>query len=459
MVIEFFSRWEFDPPGAGTSGREDIVISRTWYVPREDILAGREDTTLAACLDRETLIPLGELAPPFVALRVDGRYAGDEGYPLVKLAGIRIREGPAVLAAAGGRKKRMADRIARFRLALEARLGIQGLRETGAGEFREPVHNPLLEEKPELFWLVSAGDLMLGRGAEHILLEEGPQGIFGATAGLLREADLTVLNLEGAVSSGGYREEKTFNFRFSPRVAGALKAAGVDAVLAANNHVFDWGPGAFLDTLDHLEAAGIGVLGAGRDADSASRSLVFLKGNARVRAFGIGSFPRERSGWEGSRMAAAENKPGILHTANRGEALLEARLAREQGGDGPDLGVVFFHGGQEWSSRPDHGVRELCTALVRAGADLLIGSHPHIVQGFEWVEGTPVFWSLGNYVFAGMENTGGGDEGLLVRLGFRGKQLVYFEPYPLALRGPRTGIAPREKLRRFYELSRELRSR
>jgi poly-gamma-glutamate synthesis protein (capsule biosynthesis protein) len=192
--------------------------------------------------------------------------------------------------------------------------------------------------------------------------------------------------------------------------------------------------------------------------DSAGRPWIFRKGNTGIRAFGIGSFPRERSGWDGSRMAAAENKPGILHTANRGEALLEARLSGK-GEDAAGLGIVFFHGGEEWSSRPDRRTRELGAALIRAGADLLIGSHPHIVQGFEWVEGTPVFWSLGNYVFAGMEGTGGGDEGLLIRLGFRGKQLVYFEPRPLTLRGPRTGLAPREKLRGFYALSRELRSR
>jgi poly-gamma-glutamate synthesis protein (capsule biosynthesis protein) len=67
-----------------------------------------------------------------------------------------------------------------------------------------------------------------------------------------------------------------------------------------------------------------------------------------------------------------------------------------------------------------------------------------------------VFWSLGNYVFTGMENTGGSDEGLFLVLGFRGKRLLYLESYVLALSGPRTEIAPPERLDRFYELSREL---
>jgi poly-gamma-glutamate synthesis protein (capsule biosynthesis protein) len=82
----------------------------------------------------------------------------------------------------------------------------------------------------------------------------------------------------------------------------------------------------------------------------------------------------------------------------------------------------------------------LYTELAESGADLIIGSHPHIVQGFEWAGGKPVFWSLGNFVFAGMENTGGGDRGLLIRLGYSGKKLVYLERFPLELTGPRTEI-------------------
>jgi poly-gamma-glutamate synthesis protein (capsule biosynthesis protein) len=73
------------------------------------------------------------------------------------------------------------------------------------------------------------------------------------------------------------------------------------------------------------------------------------------------------------------------------------------------------------------------------------------------VEEKPVFWSLGNFVFAGMENTDGGDKGLCVRLGFWGKRLVYLEPFPLTLTGPRTDLAPFEEIEGFYALSRELR--
>jgi poly-gamma-glutamate synthesis protein (capsule biosynthesis protein) len=205
--------------------------------------------------------------------------------------------------------------------------------------------------------------------------------------------------LEGALTTGGIRTEKAFNFRFSPAAAPLLREAGIDAALLANNHAFDWGMEGFLDTLDALEKAGIGILGAGRNEAAAGRPFVFRKGNASVRVFGLASYPAERSGWDGRSAAAGENRPGMLHTGSGGGAVIKAALA-----DGPvgDLRIVLFHGGDEWTSRPNQAVRNLCRDLVLSGADLVIGSHPHIVQGFEWVEGRPVFWSLGNFVFAGM---------------------------------------------------------
>jgi poly-gamma-glutamate synthesis protein (capsule biosynthesis protein) len=452
IVIEFFSSWEseFAPADSGEGGPVAIPLSRTWYVPGEnslenfleDSLTGRRDTSLAACLEgQETLIPLGELAPPFTALRVNGLSVDDPQYPLCRITGVRVQA-----ADRGGAEPPAV--VSEKAAALEALI-------------REGARSRLAARPPELLWIASAGDLMLGRGAERILVREGPEGLFGEAAAILRDADLTLVNLEGAVSSRGTRTEKAFNFRFSPAVVPPLREAGIDAVLLANNHAFDWGTEGFLDTLNYLEEAGIGVLGGGRDEAAAGRPFVFRKGSAGVRVFGLASYPVERSGWDGRSVAAGENRPGILHTGRGGAVVVKAGLAAEtdepDGTQRDDLLVVLFHGGDEWSSQPNRATRELCRDLVLAGADLIIGSHPHIVQGFEWVEEKPVFWSLGNFVFAGMEDSGGGDRGLCVRLGFWGKRLVYIEPFPLDLAGPRTDIASIERLEQFYALSRKLR--
>jgi poly-gamma-glutamate synthesis protein (capsule biosynthesis protein) len=116
----------------------------------------------------------------------------------------------------------------------------------------------------------------------------------------------------------------------------------------------------------------------------------------------------------------------------------------------------LFHGGEEWTHKPNRATRELYTSFIREGADLIIGSHPHIVQGFEWIDDKLIFWSLGNYVFSGMENTGGGDEGLLIRLGYHGKKPLYIEPFALNLSGPKVNLSLDQKLETFYRRSIEL---
>jgi poly-gamma-glutamate synthesis protein (capsule biosynthesis protein) len=433
IYIHCFVSWEYE------AAFGELIIAKTYVAPQADALGGRRDTTLEACISgRETLIAVKDLEPPAIALRVDGLALGDGGYPLVRVMGITVQ---TAMSSPDSQRAEEIDEEKRISLQAQA----QGLK-----ELLQAASKPFIEEAPEILWIVSAGDLMLGRGASEILLREGPQGIFGGTAALLLKADLALVNLEGAVSNRGTKTPKSFNFRFDPPVAPALRAAGINGVLLANNHVFDYGETAFLDSLSHLEKAGIKVLGAGLDAEAASKPFIFTKGSNTAQVFGIASFPREKNGWDGLTVAAAEGKPGLLHMGKGGGEKLKSRFSKEA------LNIVLFHGGEEWSKGPDASTRALYQDLIQHGADVIIGSHPHIVQGVEWVLGKPIFWSLGNYVFGGMDNTGGGDEGLFIRLGYRGTKLVYLEPYPLILDHTRTRIGPMEKLDRFYQLSREL---
>jgi poly-gamma-glutamate synthesis protein (capsule biosynthesis protein) len=277
----------------------------------------------------------------------------------------------------------------------------------------------------------------------------------GRTAHILAEADLALLNLEGVVSNKGKRIEKSFTFRFAPRLAGALHDAGIDAVLHANNHVFDFGTEAFLDSLLLLKEAGVGTVGAGINDDAASEPFILERGNYVCKVFGIASFPREWNGWDGTSAAAGPDLPRMLHSRRGGRDKLKIKLVKTET---PSLNIVLFHGGTPWTTEPDSSTREIYTELVAAGADLVIGSHPHLVQGFEWVLGKPVFWSLGDFVFTGADNTIGKEEGLFIRLGFLGGRLLYLEPYALKLSHTKTDIAPAEKLEGFYARSRELRA-
>jgi poly-gamma-glutamate synthesis protein (capsule biosynthesis protein) len=144
----------------------------------------------------------------------------------------------------------------------------------------------------------------------------------------------------------------------------------------------------------------------------------------------------------------------MLHSGRGGIEKLKSRFS--PGDD--EINIVVFHGGTEWSTSPDTATRTMYTDLIRAGADLVIGSHPHVVQGFEWVLGKPVFWSLGNYVFGGMENTDGGEEGLFIRLAYLRDRLIYLEPYALTLTYTWTEIAPPARLKTFYDRTKQLRA-
>jgi len=424
LIVEFAASW---------TKPEGIPVSKTWFVPREDPLTGRTGTSLAACLNgSETLVTIEEITPPYTGLLVDTLCVTDKNYPLVKYVSIRIKEAQSE----GEKSLRLLEKIA----ALEIMLA--------------ETHKPLMRDPPSIVWICAAGDLMLGRGTGDIIIREGARGIFGKTADYFKRSDLNMVNLEGAISSSGTRVMKSYNFRFDPRTVPPLKEGGINAVLLANNHAFDFGEMAFLDTLKHLEENGIAVLGAGRNINEATKPFVFTKEKLEIRVFGLASYPTESSGWSGASVSASEEKAGMLFGRDGAERLKE-KFIRKDG----ILNVLFFHGGNEWTWGPDANTRGLYTELAQNGADLIIGSHPHTVQGFEWLEGKPVFWSLGNYVFAGMDGTDGGEEGLLIRLGYAGKTLIYFEPVPVQLKGPRSDLGPAQQLKQFFTLSRELKIR
>jgi len=424
FLIEFSASWE------QTDG---ILISRTWFAPKENPLNERVNAKLADCLDgSETLVPISEIAPPYTGLSVDGLSAADKNYPLVRHVSINIK-----IADNARKNNRLQKKIT----ALEKVLA------------QSP--KPLVHNAPSIVWICAAGDLMLDRGSGGILIDEGARGILGKTADYFIKSDINIVNLEGAVSDRGVKTFKSYNFRFNPQVVPPLKAAGINAVLLANNHIFDYGEIAFLDTLEVLEKNEIAILGAGRDIAAAASPFVFTTEQLEVRVFGIASFPRERTGWDGASVSATEERAGMLFASNKSVETLKNNFTQKEN----VLNVLLFHGGHEWTWKPEPGARRLYSELAHNGADLLIGSHPHTVQGFEWIDGKLIFWSLGNYVFAGMRDMYGGEEGLLIRLGYMGKTLIYFEPVPVRLNGPRSDIGSPDQLKRFYALSRELNSK
>ena len=239
------------------------------------------------------------------------------------------------------------------------------------------------------------GDVMLGRLVNEVLRERPADHPWGDTIEVFRTADWRVCNLECVLSDRVVPAfpEKAFHFRSDARNVEVLKAAGIDAISLANNHVLDFGEEALLDTLQLLDRAGIGHAGAGRDLAEASRPSV-----GGAAGFGVGllactDYPPE---W-----AAQERRPGVFHVpAELESAPVQERLlpAVTQARERVDLLIVSLHWGPNWGYEPPPEHRPLARALVEAGADVVFGHSGHIFRGVEVHRGRPIIYCAGNFV-------------------------------------------------------------
>ncbi len=209
----------------------------------------------------------------------------------------------------------------------------------------------------------------------------------------MNAADICMINNEFPYSDRGTPTAgKKFTFRAKPETVEYLKVLGTDIVGLANNHAYDYGPDALLDTFDTLEGAGIPYVGAGRNIDEAAAPYYM-----EVKGVKIGfacATQIERSLPPDTKEATADS-PGVLRTLD------PARFVQtiEEAEANSDLTVVFVHWGSENVNDAEEAQRELAREYVKAGADLIIGAHPHVLQGFEYVDGVPVMYSLGNFWF------------------------------------------------------------
>jgi poly-gamma-glutamate capsule biosynthesis protein CapA/YwtB (metallophosphatase superfamily) len=224
--------------------------------------------------------------------------------------------------------------------------------------------------------LALAGDTMLGRGVAQELVQNPRAPLFdGHVVELIASADACVLNLECCISERGARfpdPRKPFFFRAPPIAAERLAELGVSAVTLANNHALDYGSQALLDTLAHLEAVGIPVVGAGGDLDAARRARVIRCGPLRLRLVAFSDHPPE--------FAAAPAQPGIAFAPLERGLPQWVRDAAGPGGDA-DAVLVAPHWGPNMVSGPVRRVRAAARALRDAGATLIAGHSAHVFHG------------------------------------------------------------------------------
>ncbi|MBK7424955.1 MAG: CapA family protein [Propionivibrio sp.] len=238
--------------------------------------------------------------------------------------------------------------------------------------------------------LVFVGDVMLDEGPGRVIKSgRDPLAPFAAE---LRDADFTIGNLECPIATQGQPlVSKIFSFRADPRVVPLLKGR-FDALSLANNHSGDYGKAAFLQTLSHLEQAGIAYFGGGHDLASAHAPLWIERQGLCIAVLGYNEF-KPRS------FEAGADYPGVAWSEDS-QVVSDIRAARAAGAD---LVIPFMHWGWEREPEPSQRQRQLARTMIDAGADVVVGSHPHVTQGAEYYRGKLIVYSLGNFVFDGFE--------------------------------------------------------
>lgn len=220
-----------------------------------------------------------------------------------------------------------------------------------------------------------------------------PSTALGPVAKQLRAADLTMLNLETAITTGGTPAPgKQFTFRAPPSAFKALKAAGVDVVSMANNHGMDYMQGGLRDSLLAIKRTGFPVVGIGKNADAAYKPYrVTVKGN-KLAIVGATQVLDDNliQAW-----TATDSQGGLASAKNVPRMVQAVKEARK----GSDVVIVHLHWGAELQPCPLPRQKELARQLVEAGADIIVGGHAHIPLGGGYLNDTYVHYGMGNFVF------------------------------------------------------------
>lgn len=242
--------------------------------------------------------------------------------------------------------------------------------------------------------LALAGDVMLGRMVNEAILKKGPAYPWGDVLPLVREADLALINLECVIAASGepFQPPRVFSFRAAPEAVEVLTLAGVDHVTLSNNHAMDFQAAALLETIEHLDAAGIAHAGAGAHATAASAHALLEAGGIRVGVVAFADHFEE--------YAASQSEPGtnVIPISLEDLHFDRVRTSIDEARQEADLVVFSIHWGPNMRHVPTSGFRDFARAVMDAGADVFHGHSAHIFQGIEIHNGKPIFYDTGDLI-------------------------------------------------------------
>jgi len=236
--------------------------------------------------------------------------------------------------------------------------------------------------------LMAAGDMCFARMVSSVAARKRDGYPFRNVRAILRSADIAFGNLECVAATTGRAVPKTYNFRVHPVWAKRVAEAGFDVVSLANNHTMDYGREGLRGTLEAVSNAGLSAVGAGGTPEEARAPALLNVRGLRVGFLAyLAMFP--------PLLPIAPRQPAVAMAYPDAVRSDVAQLRRKV-----DVLVVSMHGGVERSLKPSWRQRSTARTAIDAGADLVLGHHPHIVQPVEQYRGRTIVYSLGNLVFS-----------------------------------------------------------
>ncbi|MGI6702584.1 MAG: CapA family protein [Clostridia bacterium] len=292
----------------------------------------------------------------------------------------------------------------------------------------EPVKETSAQPQPQRLRLIAVGDMMLTRGVGTRIARSSVHAPFDGVRHILEMGDIVFGNLETTIASTGSQlPGKGIWFRADPEVTEGLKEAGFDVLSLANNHTLDYDTPALIETIQNLEQAGIGYVGAGENLEQARRPLVVMKDGVRVGFLAYNEFYNYF--WSYSYRRTFEATEDMAGTAPMKEELIREDIDKLK--TLCDVVVVSLHWGIENSNRITPAQQQLGHKIIDWGGDIVLGHHPHVLQGIEFYNDKLIVYSLGNFIFD--QNGDNNNQSIILDIGLEDGRIIEVAAYPIQI--------------------------
>ncbi len=233
---------------------------------------------------------------------------------------------------------------------------------------------------------IAVGDIMLDRGTERIAKKEGTFFPFRKIYYIIRRYDLAFCNLESIISKRGRPIRKPITFEADTEFIQPLKMSGFNVINLSNNHALDFGRNALSDCISRLKKAGFHIVGAGNTLKEAYTPLIVKKNSIKIAFISYCLIPTGVPTRENATQIAVFNLDTAISIIHRLR-------------DSVDFIIISLHWGIEYKHHPSKEQKLLAHKLIDAGADIILGHHPHVIQELEFYKNKPIIYSLGNFIF------------------------------------------------------------